>query len=95
MEGSVSPQPSSPEILPQAFVDTPHQPLTPVKGRIDSIEIKGLVLGTDAAGDHFGFVSPEIGSFKALGFSANLTSAIAPDVIEIGHSTGDVTIREV
>src|SRR6185436_8994110 len=45
MEGNVSPQPSSPEILPQAYVDSPPQPITPPKSRIDSIDLlRGIVM---------------------------------------------------
>src|ERR1700674_1699974 len=45
MEGNVSPQPSSPETLPQAFVDAPPQSLRPMKGRIDSIDLlRGIVM---------------------------------------------------
>lgn len=45
MEGNVSPQPSSPEILPQAYVDTPPQPVTPAKSRIDSLDLlRGIVM---------------------------------------------------
>jgi uncharacterized membrane protein len=45
MEGNVSPQSSSPEILPQALVDAPPQPIKPVKGRIDSIDLlRGIVM---------------------------------------------------
>ncbi len=45
MEGNVSPQPSSPEILPQTFVDAPPEPVKPIKGRIDSIDLlRGIVM---------------------------------------------------
>jgi uncharacterized membrane protein len=45
MEGNVSPQPSSPEIAPQAFVDAPPAPAKPTKGRIDSIDLlRGIVM---------------------------------------------------
>lgn len=45
MEGNVSPQPSSPEILPQAFVDSPPEPVKPMKARIDSIDLlRGIVM---------------------------------------------------
>ncbi len=44
--------------------------------------------------DHFGFVAQQIGSFKALGFTAALTAGTdAP--LELALTTGDVTIREV
>jgi uncharacterized membrane protein len=45
MEGNVSPQPSSPEILPQALVDAPPLPAKPIKSRIDSIDLlRGIVM---------------------------------------------------
>jgi len=45
MEGNVSPQTSSPEILPQAYVDSPPQPIRPPKSRIDSIDLlRGIVM---------------------------------------------------
>ena len=45
MEGNVSPQPSSPELIPQAFVDAPPKPVTPIRGRIDSIDLlRGIVM---------------------------------------------------
>ena len=48
MEGDISPQPSSPELIPQAFVDappTPIRPPKPIRGRIDSIDLlRGIVM---------------------------------------------------
>src|SRR5688572_22090369 len=45
MEGNISPQPADPEIIPQAFVDAPPAPVTPTKGRIDSIDLlRGIVM---------------------------------------------------
>jgi uncharacterized membrane protein len=45
MEGNVSPQPLSPEILPQAYVDSPPQPVKPAQTRIDSIDLlRGIVM---------------------------------------------------
>jgi len=45
MEGNVSPQPADPEIIPQPFVDAPPAPVTPKKGRIDSIDLlRGIVM---------------------------------------------------
>jgi hypothetical protein len=57
------------------------------------VKIVGDVIGTAAAGDHFGFVAQQIGAFKAGGFTAPLTSGL--DVIELSPTTGDVTIHEV
>ena len=65
------------------------------ESRIAGVVIKGLVVGTAGAGDHFGFVAKEISSFKSLGFTAPLTSDLNPDVIELFTPTADVTIREV
>ena len=66
---------------------------------IASIAIKGVVVGTEAGGDHFDFVSPVIGSFKSLRFTAPLTNNALPgailDVIQLSPITGDVTIREI
>lgn len=46
------------------------------------------------AGDHYGFVAQQIGSFKSLGFTAALTAGTdAP--LELALSTGEVTIREL
>jgi hypothetical protein len=60
---------------------------------IAKITIKGLIIGTGTASDHFGFVAQRIGAFKAGGFTASLTSGL--DVIELSPTTADVTLREV
>ena len=45
MEGNVSPQPSSPELIPQSFTDAPPEPVRPTPGRIDSIDLlRGIVM---------------------------------------------------
>jgi len=62
--------------------------------RIASVVIGGGVSGTPAAGDHFGFSSVSIGSFKAGLFTAPLSAATDP-VIPLTPLTGDVSIREV
>jgi hypothetical protein len=62
--------------------------------RISSITIKGIVAGTAASGDHFGFVAQQIGAFKAARFTATLT-AVTDAPIELSPVTGDVTIREI
>ena len=62
--------------------------------RIASIAIKGVVVGTSGAGDHFGFVAQQIGSFKSLGFKAHLTAGTDP-AIELSPTTGDLTVREL
>jgi hypothetical protein len=65
--------------------------------RIASIAIKGTIGGTGTAAsgtDHFGFVSREIGTVKALNFVAALTAGT--DIpIELSPLSGDVTIREI
>ncbi len=65
-----------------------------IVARIAAIQIGGIVIGSGGAGDHFGFVSERIGSFKSLGFTAPLTNAPL-DVIQLSLLTADVTIREV
>jgi hypothetical protein len=61
---------------------------------IAKVTIKGLVIGTGTAGDHFGFVAQQIGAFNAGGFAASLTNDTdAP--IELSPITSDVTLREV
>ncbi len=45
--------------------------------------------------DHFGFSAQQIGSFKAGGYTAPLTTGPANNIIEFSPVTGDVTIREV
>jgi hypothetical protein len=89
---------ADPDTEPNFFGDADDEPILVITGgdaRIESIAIKGLVIGTAGTNDHYGFVAPEILSFKSLGFTATLTSEIAPDVIEVARPTGDVTIREV
>jgi hypothetical protein len=89
---------ADPNTAPNFFGDTDDEPIPVItggEGRIESITINGLVIGTAGSNDHYGFVAPEILSFKSLGFTATLTSDIALDVFEIFLPTGDVTIREV
>jgi hypothetical protein len=87
---------ADPNTAPNFFGDADDQPfLTGGGARIESITIKGLVIGTAGSNDHYGFVAPGILSFKSLGFTATLTSEMSPDVIEMSLPTGDVTIREV
>ena len=67
-----------------------------IVSKIGSIKITGLVYGTPTANgvDRFGFVAQQIGSFKALGFTAALTAGTdAP--LALALTTGDVTVREV
>lgn len=68
---------------------------TGVISKIASIIIGGTVTGTPAAGDHFGFESHQIGTFRYQGFTAPLSAAIPGQVIELSPVTGDVTIREI
>jgi hypothetical protein len=89
---------ADPDTAPNFFGDADDEPILIITGgdaRIESIAIKGLVIGTAASGDHYGFVAPEILSFKSLNFTATLSSELTPDVIELSIPTGDVTIREV
>jgi hypothetical protein len=66
----------------------------PVISKIAGIIISGKVVGTPQSGDHFGFESSQIGSFRSSGFVAPLTAATG-QVFELSPATGDVTIREV
>jgi hypothetical protein len=81
--------------LDEIFGDTNDQagPGHTLVNRIASVLIKGLVIGSAAAGDHFGFVAQQIGSFNSMGFTAALTAGT--DVIEVSLTTSDVTIREI
>jgi hypothetical protein len=62
--------------------------------KIASIVIGGVVTGTHGSGDHFGFVSRSIGSFKSLGFNA-LLSPVRNQYVDLPIVTSDVTVREV
>ena len=62
--------------------------------KIAKIIIGGRVSGTSASGDTFGFVSEEIGFFKADGAVVALRAGRHNDLAAIG-STGDVNIREI
>ena len=63
--------------------------------RIASITIKGQVIGSSAASDHFGFVAQQVGSFKAAGFAVALTSG-TDGFIPLSLSTGaDAAIHEI
>jgi hypothetical protein len=62
--------------------------------RIASVTIKGLVIGTAATGDHFGFTAQEIGAFKAGGIKLSLTEA-TDAAITLALVTQDVALREV
>lgn len=66
-----------------------------VASRIASILIRGVVVGTATAGDHFGFSAVEIGSFKSLNFTAPLTPGTSNGSIPLSPITGDVAIHEV
>jgi hypothetical protein len=63
--------------------------------KIASITIKGIVIGSATAGDHFGFVSHTIGSFKAGGVAVPLTAGPANNLIQLSLNTADVTLREI
>lgn len=75
-------------------VSSTGSPVDGIIARIASISIKGTVAGTAAAGDHFGFVSQQIGAVKIGGTVLARTSATdAP--FELSPTTGDVTVREI
>jgi hypothetical protein len=63
-----------------------------IANRIAKIVIGGIVAGTDASGDHFGFSSVNIGSFKSLNYTDPLSPAKI--IIDLAPATGDVTLRE-
>ncbi len=65
-----------------------------ITAKIASIVIGGQVLGTPGGTDHFGFVSQQIGSFKAAGLSVVLKAGADNDNVAVG-ATGDVTIHEI
>ena len=68
---------------------------TALRSRIGSVLIGGEVRGSlDFAGSHVGFVAEQIGSFKALGFRAQLTAGKDAPII-VPSSVGVVTIREI
>ena len=75
--------------------------LNPIS-RIASITIKGIVAGSTATDDHFGFVAHAIGFFKAGRYIAPLSAATAGQFIELSPQTadatftnGDVSIHEI
>ncbi len=78
---------------PFGDADDQPGPLSTLIARIARIAIGGVVAGTATAGDHFGFVAEQIGSFKSFGFTAALTPGL--NVLELSLTTGDVTLREV
>ncbi len=69
---------------------------TSTVAKIASIRIKGIVQGTVAAGDHFGFLAEHIGSFHAKGTRLPLASGPANDLngLPVG-SAGDFIVREI
>jgi hypothetical protein len=62
---------------------------TPAVARIAAITIKGQVLGTATAGDHFGFVAQNIGPVKIAGIF--YTAGAVP--VDLGSITPDVEMR--
>src|SRR5262249_20258637 len=64
-----------------------------ILSKIASVSIGGVVVGTAAPGDHFGFEAQQIGPFRVGGVLVPLTAG--PDVVELSPTTGDVTIREL
>ncbi len=69
-------------------------PADAILSRIASVTIKGLILGTPAMGDHYGFTAQQIGSFSVKGTKLSLTTNTdAP--IPLAPLTSDVFLREV
>ncbi len=68
-----------------------------LSSKIARIVVKGLVEGTPGAdGDHFGFVTAEIGSFKAGGIEQLLIEGPNNDLSGLDLGTdADVTVREM
>ncbi len=60
---------------------------------IAKIAIGGIVEGTSATSDHFGFIAQQIGSFSSNGSALALTKA-GGQTFELG-THGDTTVREV
>lgn len=76
--------------------DEPMFGITGGFGQLQSVAMKGVVVGaTYGPIAHFGFVAPEIVSFKSLGFTALLPPGRTFDVVELSPITGDITVREV
>ncbi|MEA3187452.1 MAG: hypothetical protein QOD99_1282 [Chthoniobacter sp.] len=64
--------------------------------KIASIVIKGAILGTAAAGDHFGIESHTISKFSAGGINFPLKPGPPADVIDFSAGAHfDVTLREI
>ena len=61
--------------------------------KIAKITIGGIVEGTAATGDHFGFVAQQIGAFSSNGNALALSNA-GGQTFELG-THGDTTVREV
>jgi hypothetical protein len=69
---------------------------TALIARIASISIRGQVIGSVAAGDHFGFVAEEIGRMTIAGRPVALTPGAGNDTTGIAIPfTNDVAILEV
>jgi hypothetical protein len=62
--------------------------------RIGSIVIGGEVMGTTAAGDHFGFTAESVGALSIAGTVIPLLAGPHNDNESLG-STGDVSVREL
>jgi hypothetical protein len=62
-------------------------------GRIASIQVTGLIIGSDTPGDHFGFVAASIGSFTNGTVTFNPSSATP--VLELAPESSDVSVRIV
>ena len=78
--------------LDDTLIPTPA--VDAIFSRIASIQIGGVVVGTNIVGDQYGFTAQQIGSFKSLGFTAALTSATDARIV-LTPLTSDIAIREV
>ena len=66
-----------------------------IVSKIASILIAGDIAGTGVAGEHFGFVAQQIGSFKFNSTALKLNSSGVPDVVDPIGSTTDTSLREI
>jgi hypothetical protein len=67
----------------------------PSTSSIAGIRIGGAVAGSAVGGDHFGFVSHQIASFRAAGVSLPLSIDRVGELFNLSPPTGDVTLLEI
>lgn len=63
--------------------------------KIASIAVKGVVAGSAANGDHFGFVARVIGSVKTAGYTAPLRLDYTGEEAPLSLITGDFRVKEI